>query len=134
LTFEITESAEPGHLDHAVAFASELAAFGSSLALDDFGVGFGSFTYLRNLPLSHLKIDSSFGRTLASSPDDQRVVRSIIGIAREFDLAVVAEGIEDGAALELVSGLGVAYAQGYHIGWPAPARLVPVSETAERRA
>lgn len=123
LTFEITETAEPGHLDHAVAFANELAAVGSGLALDDFGVGFGSFTYLRNLPLRQLKIDSSFGRTLASSPDDERVVRSIIGIAREFDLPVVAEGIEDGAGLELVRGLGVDYAQGYHLGRPAPAPL-----------
>ena len=133
LTFEITETAEPGHLEHAVAFASELAAFGSALALDDFGVGFGSFTYLRNLPFSQLKIDSSFGRTLANSPDDQRVVRSIIGIAREFDLAVVAEGIEDGATLELVSGLGVAYAQGYHLGRPAPAPPVSGTEAAEGR-
>jgi PAS domain S-box-containing protein len=119
LIFEITETADPAHLDAARQFAADLTDLGCGLALDDFGVGFGSFTYLRSLPLRHLKIDRSFVRNLARSEDDRRIVRSVIGIAREFDLALVAEGIEDEQTLELARGLGLQYAQGYHLARPA---------------
>lgn len=123
LVFEITETAAAEHLDAAAEFASELAGLGCGLALDDFGTGFGSFTYLRRLPLRYLKIDASFVRGVTQSLDDRRVVRSIVGIAEQFGLLTIAEGVEDQATLELLRELGADYAQGFHLGVPAPAVL-----------
>jgi len=121
LVFEITETADPGHLDAASQFAAELVSLGvGGLALDDFGVGFGAFTYLRRLPLRYLKIDRSFVTNVVHSPDDQRVVQSILGIARQFGLTTVAEGIEDPATLDLLRDMGVHYAQGFYLGKPVP--------------
>ena len=108
------------HLEAARAFAADVSALGCGLALDDFGTGFGSFTYLRTLPLSYLKIDISFVRSLLDSDDDRRVVQSIIGIAERFGLRTIAEGVEDEATLDLLRELGADYAQGFHLGRPAP--------------
>ena len=128
LTFEITESASPGHLDAARDFARELTDLGCGLALDDFGTGFGSFTYLRVLPLRYLKIDRSFVLDLARSRDDRRVVQSTIAIAREFGLRTIAEGVEDQATLDLLREMGADFVQGYNLGRPAP--VVPLGGEA----
>jgi PAS domain S-box-containing protein len=120
IVFEITESAAADHIDAACDFAEELADLGCGLALDDFGVGFGSFTYLRKLPLRYLKIDRSFVRDVIRSRDDRRVVRSIIDIAEQFELRTIAEGVEDEETLSLLTDLGAHYVQGYHVGRPAP--------------
>jgi EAL domain-containing protein (putative c-di-GMP-specific phosphodiesterase class I) len=108
------------HLEAAREFAADISALGCGLALDDFGTGFGSFTYLRTLPLSYLKIDISFVRSLLDSNDDRRIVQSIISIADRFDLRTIAEGVEDAATLKLLRELGADYAQGFHLGRPAP--------------
>lgn len=120
LWVEITETAAIGDLDAARELSERLTAMNVGLALDDFGTGFSTFTYLRELPVDHLKIDRSFVRDLARSEQDQRVVRSIVSIAREFGHETVAEGVEDQASLGLLASLGVDYAQGYHLGRPAP--------------
>jgi PAS domain S-box-containing protein len=120
VTFEITETAALEYLNAASDFAGEVVALGCRLALDDFGTGFGSFTYLRTLPVSYLKIDVSFVRGLLTTSDDRRIVQSIIGIAGDFGLQTIAEGIEDEATLEQLRDLGVDYGQGYHLGRPAP--------------
>jgi EAL domain-containing protein (putative c-di-GMP-specific phosphodiesterase class I) len=120
LVFEITETAAADHLEAAREFAARLTRLGCGLALDDFGTGFGSFTYLRALPLRYLKIDASFVSELERSKDDRRVVESIIGIARQFDLLTIAEGVETEANLRLLRELGADYAQGFHLGRPAP--------------
>jgi PAS domain S-box-containing protein len=120
LVFEITETAAADHLESAREFAVELTRLGCGLALDDFGTGFGSFTYLRALPLRYLKIDASFVSELERSKDDRRVVQSIIGIARQFDLLTIAEGVESEGNLRLLRELGADYAQGFHLGRPAP--------------
>jgi PAS domain S-box-containing protein len=120
IVFEITETASAEHLDAASAFASELTRLGCWLALDDFGTGFGSFTYLRQLPLRYLKIDRSFVIDLPRSEDDRRVVQSVIGIAEQFGLRTIAEGVEDDTTHELLRAFGTHYAQGYHLGRPAP--------------
>jgi PAS domain S-box-containing protein len=120
LVFEITETAALEQLDVAVDFAERLNSLGCRFALDDFGTGFGSLTHLRLLPIHYLKIDTSFVRDAASSREDQAMVRGIVAIARELDVLTVAEGIEDARTLELVGELGVDYAQGFHIGRPAP--------------
>lgn len=120
IVFEITETVAADLLDSVCEFADELTALGCGLALDDFGTGFGSFTYLRRLPLRYLKIDRSFVGGLIGSLDDQRVVRSIIGIAEEFGLHSIVEGVEDEPTLDLLRELGAHYVQGFHLGRPAP--------------
>lgn len=118
IVFEITETAAAGHLAAARTFADELTGLGCRLALDDFGTGFGSFTYLRSLPISYIKIDLSFVRGLLGSIGDRRVVKSIIDIARQFELQTIAEGVEDERTLELLRELGADYVQGFHLGRP----------------
>ena len=120
LVFEITETAAVEDLERALDFAERLTRLGCRFALDDFGTGFGSLTYLRRLPVGYLKIDQSFVRDLASSAEDQAMVRGIVAIARELGVLTVAEGIEDEATLKLLREFGVDYAQGYLIGRPAP--------------
>jgi PAS domain S-box-containing protein len=120
IVFEITETASVVQLQAAKEFAAEIIDLGCRLALDDFGVGFGSFTYLRSLPLSYIKIDLSFVRDLTASADDRRVVKGINRMAHEFGLETIAEGVEDAETLELLGELGADQAQGYHLGRPAP--------------
>jgi PAS domain S-box-containing protein len=120
LVFEITETAALEQLDLVVSFAERLNKLGCQFALDDFGTGFGSLTHLRVLPVRYLKIDTSFVQDAATNLDDQAMLRGIVAIARELKVLTVAEGIEDARTLQLVSELGVDYAQGFHIGRPAP--------------
>jgi PAS domain S-box-containing protein len=122
LVFEITETAALEHLDAAREFAERLTRLGCRIALDDFGTGFGSLTYLRHLPLHYLKIDRAFVSDLPRSPEDRAMVKSIVAIAREFGLRTVAEGVEEEAALGLLSEYGVDYAQGFLLGRPEPIR------------
>jgi PAS domain S-box-containing protein len=121
LVFEITETALIRDFDAGEAFARGLAGFGCKLALDDFGTGFGSFTYLSRLPVTYLKIDVEFVRHLASNPGNQHLVKSIVYLARGFGHQTIAEGVEDAETLALLRVYGVDYAQGFHIGRPAPA-------------
>lgn len=125
LVFEITETATAESLDTASEFAGELTRLGCGLALDDFGTGYGSFTYLRRLPLRHLKIDRSFVLNITTSEDDRRIVQSIVSIAGQFGLRAIAEGVEDEPTLALLAQLGTHYAQGYHLGRPAPVSAAP---------
>lgn len=120
LTFEITETADPEHFDGAERFGRRTAALGCGLSLDDFGTGFGAFTYLRTLPLRSLKIDRSFVARMTRSEPDRHVVQSIIGIAGQFGLQTIAEGVEDAETLALLHELGADHAQGFHIGRPVP--------------
>jgi PAS domain S-box-containing protein len=120
LVFEITETALMHDIAAGEAFAQSLAELGCALALDDFGTGFGSFTYLKRLPISYLKIDIEFVRDLVTNPANQHVVRAIVSLATAFGLQTIAEGVEDEATLQLLREEGVDYAQGYHLGRPAP--------------
>ncbi len=120
LVFEITETADPEHFDGAERFGRSITEFGCGLSLDDFGTGFGSFTYLRTLPLRFLKIDLSFVSQMTRSVADRRVVQSIIGIAEQFGLLAIAEGVEDQGTLDLLRHMGADQVQGFHIGRPAP--------------
>jgi PAS domain S-box-containing protein len=120
LVFEITETALMHDITAGEAFARGLAALGCGLALDDFGTGFGSFTYLKKLPLTHLKIDIEFVRDLATSPDNLHVVKAIVSLARAFGLKTIAEGVENEHALTLLRAEGVDFAQGFHLGRPSP--------------
>jgi PAS domain S-box-containing protein len=120
LVFEITETAVADNLAAAHDFAVRMAGLGCGIALDDFGVGHGAFTYLRHLPVDYLKIDMQFVRNLLGSPADSRVIQAIIGVARQFEIETIAEGVEDQATLDELRRLGIDYGQGYWIGRLAP--------------
>jgi PAS domain S-box-containing protein len=118
LVFEITETAVADNLDAARTFVMRMRELGCAIALDDFGVGHGTFTYLRHLPVDYLKIDMQFVRDLLSDEEDRQVVRAIVGVARQFKIETIAEGVEDQATLEALREMGVDYSQGYWTGRP----------------
>ena len=118
--FEITETAAVENLDEAHKLVEDLRSLGCGAALDDFGTGYGSFTYLKHLPVSELKIDMSFVRGLLVDEVDQRIVKSIIHVAQNFEMTTVAEGVEDEETLSLLVEMGVDLVQGYHLGRPQP--------------
>jgi diguanylate cyclase (GGDEF)-like protein/PAS domain S-box-containing protein len=121
--FEITENAVMANLDHARRFIGVLHGMGCQFALDDFGSGVGSFSNLKNLPLDYLKIDGSFMRNLARDPVNQTMVTAMIKLARTLNFKVIAEQVEDTAALDAARRIGVDYLQGYAIGRPQPLML-----------
>jgi diguanylate cyclase (GGDEF)-like protein/PAS domain S-box-containing protein len=118
--FEITETAAMSNFEKAEGFAQTLNEIGCNVALDDFGTGFGSFTYLKHLNARYLKIDLEFVRDLVSNDTDQKVVQSIVDIARSLDKKTIAEGVEDAATLTALKHRGVDFAQGFYLGRPEP--------------
>jgi diguanylate cyclase (GGDEF)-like protein/PAS domain S-box-containing protein len=120
LVLEITETAAIANMEQARRFATRVREMGCEIALDDFGAGFGSFYYLKHLPVDYLKIDGEFVRALPRSQIDQRMVKSMVEIARSLDLRTIAECVETAETLELLKEYGVDFAQGYHLGRPAP--------------
>lgn len=120
--FEMTESAVVSNMEHARRFVGVLHGMGCKFALDDFGSGVGSFSNLKNLPMDYLKIDGSFTRNLARDTVNQAMVTAMIKLARTLNFKVIAEQIEDAAALEFARRMGVDYVQGYVIARPAPLR------------
>ncbi len=121
--FEITESAVVANMDHARRFVGVLHGMGCQFALDDFGSGVGSFSNLKNLPMDYLKIDGSFMRNLSKDSVNQAMVTAMIKLARTLNFKVIAEQVEDVAALEAARRMGVDYIQGYVIGKPVPLSL-----------
>ncbi|MGI8461297.1 MAG: EAL domain-containing protein [Solirubrobacterales bacterium] len=120
LVFEITETAASSSMDAARSFAESLTRLGCRFALDDFGAGFGSFFYLKYLPLDYLKIDGEFIQNLPRSPVDQRMVRAMIDIAHGLGLRTIAEFVENERTLSLLQEYGNDFIQGYHVGRPRP--------------
>jgi diguanylate cyclase (GGDEF)-like protein/PAS domain S-box-containing protein len=120
LVIEITETAAIKHIDRACSLAQQLRALGCKLALDDFGAGFASFYYLKHLQFDYLKIDGEFIRNLCGTPTDQLVVEAVVTIAHGLGTATVAEFVGDDLTVVRLEQLGVDYAQGYHLGRPAP--------------
>jgi len=117
--FEITESIAVNDLNKIVKFINSLKEIGCSFALDDFGKGVSSLTYLKSLPVDYLKIDGSFIRELNNSPASKVMVEAINHIAEGIGLKTVAEFVENEAILNSVRELNVDYAQGFHLGRPA---------------
>jgi EAL domain-containing protein (putative c-di-GMP-specific phosphodiesterase class I) len=120
LVFEITETALMKDITAGMEFARGLRQIGCGLALDDFGTGYGSFTYLKNLPLTYLKIDIDFVRDLTTNPANRHVVAAIVSLAKAFGLQTIAEGVEDDATVAMLRSDGVDFAQGFHLGRPTP--------------
>lgn len=132
LVFEITETAAIGDLDRAIKFIKALKTIGCHFALDDFGVGFTSFTYLREMQVDYIKIDGSFIRKLNVSPNDQVFVKAITDVAKGLKIKSIAEFVENKETLELLNTFGVDFAQGYLIGKPAPPEAAFPIETLTR--
>ena len=122
VSFEITEHTALGSTDLAERFSDDMRRLGCLLALDDFGTGFGSFTELRGMTVDKLKIDRSFVTDLLRNPQDESVVRAIVGIAKEFELLTTAEGVEDTETRDRLIELGVDQLQGFLIAHPEPVR------------
>lgn len=120
LIFEVTETAAVADIEQARKFAESLTRLGCRFALDDFGSGFASFYYLKHLPLHVLKIDGEFVKDLPRMLHDQLIVKALVQVADGMGMKTVAEFVEDEATLDILRDLGVTYAQGYHIGKPAP--------------
>lgn len=120
LIFEITETAIMADVEAGTAWAHELTGIGCQLSLDDFGTGFASFTYLKKVPVTYLKIDVDFVRDLGSNPANQHLVRAIVGLADGFGYQTIAEGVEDAETLALLTEYGVDFAQGFYFGDPTP--------------
>jgi PAS domain S-box-containing protein len=133
LIFEITETAVADNLDAARSFAIRMRKLGCAIALDDFGVGHGTFTYLRRLPIDYLKIDREFVRDLLSDEESRQVVEAIVGVAQQFEVKTIAEGVEEQATLEELRRIGVDYAQGYLTGRPVSLPRQWTSPTNRRR-
>ena len=123
LIFEITETATTARMDDARRFAEALTQLGCQLAIDDFGTGFGSFFYLKHLPVSYLKIDGDFIANPRSRADEL-VIEAIVGMARGLGKRTVAEFVGDEETLSMLRTLGVDFAQGYHVGRPFDAGLI----------
>ena len=118
ITFEITEQTAVRHIEKASKIINELAALGCQFALDDFGVGFSSFNYLKRLPVDILKIDGEFITDMVKDPVDQTMVKSMIQIAKTLNKKTTAEYVQDAATLEMLKSFGADYVQGYYLGKP----------------
>jgi len=119
-TFEITENATIANIARAESLIRRLRDLGCSVALDDFGTGLSSLAYLRQLPVTMLKIDGSFVRDILKDPRAESMVRAIAQLARSMSLTTVAEYVETEEIRTRVATLGVDYGQGFAIGRPAP--------------
>lgn len=120
ICFEITETIAITNLEKAAEFIQSLKKLGCSFALDDFGKGMSSFSYLTNLPVDYLKIDGMFIKKMEKDIVTQGIVEGIHHIGKAMGLKIVAEYVETESILHRVSSLGIDYAQGFYIERPNP--------------
>jgi len=119
LIFEITETAAVENVSQALRFTDSLHALGCRIALDDFGIGFSSFHYLKHLPVDMIKLDGSFVRQLAKDKFDQVFVKSMSDLASGLGITSTAEFIETEEVIAILIDLGVDMGQGFHLATPA---------------
>lgn len=120
LIVEITESAMMNDPNAATEALRALHSQGVRLSIDDFGTGYSSMYYLAQLPLDELKIDMSFVRTMLEVPINAKIVRSLVELAHNLELSVVAEGVENEAIMNALAHVNCDYMQGYHVGKAMP--------------
>jgi EAL domain-containing protein (putative c-di-GMP-specific phosphodiesterase class I) len=118
LELEITESAIMADVERSMRVLHGLHDLGIRISVDDFGTGYSSLTYLRRLPVDTVKIDRSFVVEMAVNPEDAIIVRSVIDLAHNLGLSVVAEGVEDSAAYAMLVSMGCEVVQGYYLSRP----------------
>lgn len=121
LELELTESATMNEVDLVIGVMKRLHDMGIALAIDDFGTGYSSMSYLKRLPIDRLKIDQSFVRDLMTDRDDAAIARTIIGLAKNLNLHVIAEGVEDSETLAFLQSEQCDEAQGFYFARPLPA-------------
>ncbi|GAB4355219.1 MAG: hypothetical protein Kow006_21430 [Gammaproteobacteria bacterium] len=137
LLLEITESVMMEKPRAALKSLERLHRIGVRLSIDDFGTGHSSLMYLKQLPVNELKIDRSFVLNMNRDPGDEQIVRTVIDLAHNFGLDVIAEGVEDEETRDQLEALGCDHIQGYLIGRPMPADeldslLNPETDSAAR--
>jgi EAL domain-containing protein (putative c-di-GMP-specific phosphodiesterase class I) len=125
LQLEITETAAIEDISGVTQTIQRCKQLGVSFALDDFGVGYSSLTYLRRLPIDVIKIDQSFVRDMLDDNDDRAVIAGIISLSREFEREVVAEGLETAEHGVHLLRMGCHVAQGFGISQAMPASEIP---------
>ena len=118
LIFEVTETAAVENFAQAKNFINALRNLGCRFALDDFGMGYSSFQYLKNLPVDMVKIDGNFVRNLHNNHDDRVIVKAMSELARGMHINTVAEFVENEDILILLQEFGIDYGQGFHIAYP----------------
>jgi EAL domain-containing protein (putative c-di-GMP-specific phosphodiesterase class I) len=118
VVFEILERDAIGDMAHMRDFLTELRGKGFLFALDDFGSGYNSFHYLRELSFDFVKIDGEFVRNIVQSSVDRTLVSNMARLCRELGILTIAEFVEDGEILQAVQSLGIDYAQGFHLAMP----------------
>jgi len=117
---EITETTAIANMSRATSFIRRLKNLGMTFALDDFGNGFSSFSYLKSLPVDYLKIDGSFVRGIANDPIDLSLVQSVNSIGHVMGMKTIAEYVKDARTRQILEEMGVDYLQGYEISKPTP--------------
>jgi EAL domain-containing protein (putative c-di-GMP-specific phosphodiesterase class I) len=135
LTLEITETAPFKDKTRAASLLAQLAQMGVRIAIDDYGTGQSSLDYFRELPVDEIKIDRSFVQKLPGSTADEVLVKSIIDLSHALSKSVIAEGVENDEALDLLRQFGCDRAQGYLIGFPmSPSELLDSLSSQGNRA
>ncbi|MCC5466336.1 putative bifunctional diguanylate cyclase/phosphodiesterase [Pelosinus baikalensis] len=121
LELEITETVAISHAELTLSLLNSLRSIGVRLALDDFGVGYSSFMYLKNFPIDNLKIDKSFIRDITLNQESQAIIQAILQVAKSLRFKVVAEGVETSEQLASLRKLNCPIMQGYLFSRPVPA-------------
>ncbi|MBK7146902.1 MAG: EAL domain-containing protein [Xanthomonadales bacterium] len=121
VVLEVTESAVMEDPSLSAVVLGQLRDHGFGISIDDFGIGYSSFAYLKRFPATELKIDQEFVLDICNSPRSARLVHSMIDLAHHLDLTAVAEGVEDQPTLDRLTAMGCDLAQGFFFGRPKPA-------------
>ena len=120
LTLEVTESAIVADPENCFARLSELRERGVLISIDDFGTGYSSLSHFKNIPADELKIDKSFVAGMVHDKADEKIVRSIIDLAHDFDIKVIAEGVENAGTATMLRHMGCDFGQGFYYEKPVP--------------
>jgi EAL domain-containing protein (putative c-di-GMP-specific phosphodiesterase class I) len=129
ITFELTESASLFNLNITQRVIAELHKLGCSFSVDDFGSGFSSFAYLKDLPADYIKLDGSFIQNLHQDTIDQALVKAMIQVIQALGKKAVAEYVENEEILDILKSMGIDFVQGYHIGHPVPVEKIIAKKT-----
>ena len=125
LKLELTESMLVNDIEDVIAKMKAIQAYGVAFSLDDFGTGYSSLSILNRLPLQQLKIDQSFVRDILTDPNDAVIARTIVALAHNLDLRVIAEGVESAQQRDFLVAIGCDAFQGYFFGRPVAEQHLP---------
>jgi len=120
IKLELTESIALNNLEQTIEKMKLIQSYGFMLSMDDFGTGFSSLSYLKNLPFDYIKIDQSFVKNVLENKSDQALIKIIMSISEEFNFLVIAEGVETQAQLNFIKEQSCHYYQGYLVSKPLP--------------